>query len=90
MDDRRACAVTNPPDELLAVTLARIETKLDNAISLGTDHERRLRIVEARHDDKDHDALEKRVTTLESGRWPLPSLAVLLSVAAVIIPLVTK
>lgn len=80
--------MSNPPDEILAVTLARIETKLDNAISIGTDHERRLRDVEGRHDDKDHDALAARVTILENGRWPLPSLAVLVSVAAVIIPLV--
>jgi hypothetical protein len=61
--------VTAPPDEVLAVTLARIETKLDNAIASGADHERRIR-------------------TLEARSWPLPSAAVLLSVAAVIIPLV--
>ena len=49
------------------VTLARIEGKLDSLISARDDHERRLRVLEAR-------------------QWPLPSLAVLLSVAAVIIP----
>lgn len=59
----------SPPDEILAVTLARIETKLDQAIRSDDDHERRLR-------------------RLEANRWPLPSVAVLLSVAAVIIPLV--
>jgi hypothetical protein len=59
----------SPPDEVLAVTLARIETKLDQAIRGGDDHERRLR-------------------ALEAARWPLPSAAVLLSVAAVIIPFV--
>lgn len=79
--------MTSAPDELLAVTLARIETKLDNAISLGSDHERRLRHLEAQHDDKDHENHEVRITRLESGRWPLPSIAVLMSVAAVIIPL---
>lgn len=57
------------PQEAAAVTLARIETKLDAALRAGEDHERRLRVLEA-------------------GRWPLPSAAVLLSVAAVIIPLV--
>lgn len=61
--------MTNPPDEILAVTLARIETKLDQSIALGSDHERRIRILEAR-------------------QWPLPSVAVLLSVASVIIPFV--
>lgn len=59
----------SPPEEVLAVTLARIETKLDQAIRSDDDHERRLR-------------------SLESQRWPLPSAAVLLSVAAVIIPFV--
>lgn len=61
--------MSGPPDEILAVTLARIETKLDNVIADNSDHERRIRI-------------------LESQRWPLPSLAVLMSVAAVIIPIV--
>lgn len=59
----------SPPDEILAVTLARMETKLDNALHSQADHERRIRSLEARS-------------------WPLPSAAVLLSVAAVIIPLV--
>jgi hypothetical protein len=58
-----------PSEEILAVTLARIETKLDQAIRSDDDHERRLR-------------------HLEANRWPLPSAAVLLSVAAVIIPFV--
>lgn len=61
--------MTQVPDELLAVTLARIETKLDNAIAGQADHERRIRI-------------------LESRQWPLPSVAVALSVAAAIITLV--
>lgn len=82
--------MTQAPDELLAVTLARIETKLDNAISLGSDHERRIRHLEARHDDADHENHERRIVSLEAGRWPLPSIAVLVSVAAVIIPLVTR
>lgn len=63
--------MTHAPDELLAVTLARIETKLDNAISLGSDHERRIRVLEAR-------------------QWPLPAVACLMSVAAVILPFVLK
>ncbi len=63
--------MTSVPDELLAVTLARIETKLDNAISIDADHERRLRVLEAR-------------------QWPLPSVAVLLSVGSVILSLVMR
>ncbi len=61
--------MSSAPDEILAVTLARMETKLDNALANQADHERRIRILEAR-------------------QWPLPSAAVLLSVAAVIIPVV--
>lgn len=63
--------MSGPPDEILAVTLARIETKLDNSLAAQADHERRIRI-------------------LESRQWPLPSAAVLLSVAAVIIPFVVR
>lgn len=63
--------MSGPPDEILAVTLARIETKLDNLIGANSDHERRIR-------------------TLEAQRWPLPSAAVVLSAAAVIIPFVMR
>lgn len=35
----------------------------------------------------DHEA---RIRTLERARWPLPSLAVLLSLAAVVVPLVAR
>lgn len=61
--------MSSAPDEILAVTLARIEAKLDQSIALGSDHERRIR-------------------TLEARQWPLPSAAMLVSVASVIIPLV--
>lgn len=79
--------MTEPaPGELLAVTLARIETKLDNAIALGSDHERRIRVLEEhRSSSDDH---EPRLKILEARQWPLPALATLLSVAAVIIPIV--
>lgn len=69
-----------PPDEVLAVTLARIETKLDHTISSQVDHERREIEIRADH--------ERRIRILEARQWPLPSVAVLLSVAAIIIPLV--
>jgi hypothetical protein len=82
--------MTEPPNELLAVTLARIETKLDNAIHLGADHEGRLRRVESRHDDADHDNHERRITSLEGRQWPLPSAAMVLSVAAAIMPFIVR
>lgn len=57
------------PEEVPAITLARIEGKLDHVIAQGSDHERRLRVLEAR-------------------QWPLPSIAALMSVAALIVPFV--
>lgn len=78
--------MTQAPDELLAVTLARIETKLDNAILSSADHEGRIRGLERSSSaSEDH---ESRLKVLEARQWPLPSLALLMSVAAVIIPLV--
>lgn len=82
--------MSEAPSELLAVTLARIETKLDNAIATGGDHERRLRMLESRHDDDDHDQHERRLMSLEAGRWPLPSLAAALSVGALIMQLIGR
>ncbi|MFE0812663.1 hypothetical protein ACFW34_35100 [Streptomyces sp. NPDC058848] len=58
-----------PEEQSTAITLARIEGKLDHVILQGSDHERRLRVLEAR-------------------QWPLPSVAALLSVAALIVPFV--
>ena len=42
-------------------------------------------IGELREDIRDH---EDRLRTLERGRWPLPSLAALCSIAAVVIALI--
>lgn len=78
--------MSGPPDEVLAVTLARMETKLDNALHNQADHERRIRTLEqlaATLGD-----IPPKVRALEARQWPLPSAAVLLSVAAVIIPFV--
>lgn len=41
----------------------------------------------ALHQGADH---EQRIRALEAARWPLPAAAVLLSVGAFIIPLVSK
>lgn len=80
--------MTQAPDELLAVTLARIETKLDNAISLGSDHERRLRTLEDQAaESRDH---EPRIKVLEARQWPLPSFALLLSAGALIVQFVVR
>ncbi|MGW7281658.1 hypothetical protein ACWGIV_25845 [Streptomyces sp. NPDC054844] len=74
------------PEEAPAITLARIEGKLDHVIAQSGDHEHRIRALETQASaSTDH---EPRIKILEARSWPLPSLAILLSVAAVIIPLV--
>ncbi|MFJ3173802.1 hypothetical protein ACIPJK_23885 [Streptomyces roseus] len=40
--------------------------------------------------EADIDALEQRVESLERGRWPLPSIAALTSVASIIYTVVAK
>jgi hypothetical protein len=74
------------PEEVPAVTLARIEGKLDHVIAQGNDHEGRIRVLEAfAQGASDH---ESRLKVVESRQWPVPSVALVLSLAAVIIPLV--
>lgn len=55
----------------VAVTLARIEIKMDSVLNSVSDHEQRIR-------------------TLESKSWPLPTVAVLVSVASAIVSLVWR
>lgn len=45
------------------------------------DHENRIRLIEANL-PKDH---EPRIRQLESGRWPLPTLSVMVAVAALVL-----
>lgn len=71
--------------------LNRVETKLD-AIHGETsatkddvaDHESRIRALEAMPKGSD---LEPRVATLERSRWPLPSIAALTAVGALVVAL---
>lgn len=85
--------------------LAAINVKLDVLISRHgiteqrvTDHEARIRDVEvgrvrseARLDDlaADRGDIESRLRILERARWPLPSLAALVSLAALILAAIT-
>lgn len=69
----------------LAEAVGRIETKIDGILNETkdirtdlADHESRLRTLEAMPKTSD---LEPRVTTLERGRWPLPTIGVLAGVA---------
>jgi len=66
--------VSAPPQDnptATAVTLARIEIKLDSALQMAADHEQRIR-------------------ALESKSWPLPTVAVLVSVGSAIVSLMWR
>jgi hypothetical protein len=77
----------------LVVMLTRLEVKMDSlretqAAQQGvhSDHEQRLRLIEQFvSGGTDH---ETRIKSLETGRWPLPSLAALISIAAIIVALI--
>ena len=63
-----------PADEALqtlAVTLARVESKLDNITAAGADREVRLRILES-HDTASHG---RRIAALERWRWTVTGAA---------------
>lgn len=67
--------MTTTPD--LVILLARLEVKLDQALGATSDHESRLRKVEAQmNGSTDH---ETRIKQLEGRRWPLPVLAAVVS-----------
>ncbi|MEU9065440.1 hypothetical protein AB0D60_00900 [Streptomyces sp. NPDC048306] len=71
--------------------LTRVETKLDGIgqglTDLGkdvADHETRLRALETMPKTSE---IEPRVSALERGRWPLPSLAALTGIGALVVAL---
>ncbi|PAM97255.1 hypothetical protein CJI59_35565 [Streptomyces sp. Alain-F2R5] len=71
--------------------VTRVETKLDGIAQglteLGkdvADHESRLRAIEAQPRPAE---IEPRVTSLERARWPLPSLAALTGIGALVVAL---
>ena len=73
----------------LAKTVGRIEAKIDGVLNETrdiradlADHETRLRALEAQPKSSE---IEPRVTTLERGRWPLPSLAALTGLAGTVL-----
>jgi hypothetical protein len=77
----------------LVIMMTRLESKMDNVResqaaqnTIHTDHEQRLRMIENFvSQGNDHEA---RIKSLETNRWPLPSLAALISIAAVIIAVI--
>ncbi len=72
-------------DAVLRLT-GRVDTLISQHDETRTDlkdHELRIRAIE-NADKKDHDH-EARLKELERNRWPLPSLALLVSLAALIL-----
>ncbi|GHA61177.1 hypothetical protein GCM10010330_11340 [Streptomyces tendae] len=75
----------------LAKTVGRIEAKIDGVLNETrdiradlADHEARLRALEAMPKSSE---IEPRVATLERARWPLPSLAALTGIGALVVAL---
>ncbi len=74
----------------LVVMMTRLESKMDNLResqttqnTIHTDHEQRLRLIEQFvSQGNDHEA---RIKSLEANKWPLPSLAALISLAALVV-----
>ncbi|MDH6624429.1 hypothetical protein M2271_002231 [Streptomyces sp. LBL] len=70
------------PEGEIALALA----ELRNALEVGLariDGQLALLVQRSDQTDKAVEDLEQRVTSLEKGRWPLPTIAVLTSVSAV-------
>lgn len=74
----------------LVVMMTRLESKMDalreqqiSQSGIHSDHEQRLRLIEQFvSQGSDH---EPRIKSLEANKWPLPSLAALISVASLIL-----
>jgi len=74
----------------LVVMMTRLESKMDgmresqaSQNTIHTDHEQRLRLIEQFvSQGNDHEA---RIKSLEANKWPLPSLAALISLAAIVL-----
>ncbi|MER6011597.1 hypothetical protein [Streptomyces bluensis] len=70
------------PEGEIALALA----ELRNALEVGLariDGQLALLVQRSDQTDKAIDDLEQRIATLEKGRWPLPTIAVLASITAV-------
>ncbi|MFD7410163.1 hypothetical protein [Kitasatospora purpeofusca] len=80
---------TIPTTVDLLVVLTRLETKLDSATAGIADHETRIRVVEQESlRESDVAQLRTDVEALKRGRWPLPTVAALVGVAALGVSLV--
>jgi hypothetical protein len=75
------------PDGEIALALAELRSALEVGLA-RIDGQLALLVQRSDQTDKDMEDLKARVTSLENTRWPLPTIAVLGSVAAVILVLI--
>lgn len=64
----------------VTVTLGKIYSTLQEVVGIVT--VTKVHVEDIRKDVEDHDA---RLDTLERGRWPLPSLGILVALAALVV-----
>ncbi|MDN0193926.1 hypothetical protein [Streptomyces sp. S.PNR 29] len=70
------------PEGEIALALAELRSALEVGLA-RIDGQLALLVQRSDQTDKAVEDLEQRVTSLEKGRWPLPTIAVLASVMAV-------
>lgn len=75
------------PEGEVALALAELRSALEVGLA-RIDGQLALLVQRSDQTDKAVEDLEERVTSLEKGRWPLPTIAVLASVLAVVLVLI--
>ncbi|MGP8303010.1 hypothetical protein ACTPOK_34745 [Streptomyces inhibens] len=76
----------HPEPDLVAADLAELRRLLD-VRTARVDGQLALLAQRSEQYERDADELQARVTRLESARWPLPSLAALTGLAALVVAL---
>jgi hypothetical protein len=72
------------PEGEIALALAELRSALEVGLA-RIDGQLALLVQRSDQTDKAVEDLERRVGSLEKGRWPLPTVAVLVSVTAVVL-----
>ena len=72
------------PEGEIALALAELRSALEVGLA-RIDGQLALLVQRSDQTDKAVEDLEQRVASLEKGRWPLPTVAVLVSVTAVVL-----
>ncbi|WP_369258893.1 hypothetical protein [Streptomyces sp. R35] len=72
------------PEGEIALALAELRSALEVGLA-RIDGQLALLVQRSDQTDKAVEDLEQRVAALEKGRWPLPTIAVLTSVTAVVL-----